>query len=123
MLHMDYQINKDGFQKAKAITKNFAKTFYFSSIFLPKDKQMAAYSIYAICRISDDSVDSQSDNINSAKIDIIIEEALGIKIKAKQISLENLDEDEDVEFKSSVAWDYKSNRKNRDLEYVIAKTI
>ena len=56
------QINKLGFQQAKAITKRFAKTFYFASLFLPQDKRMAAYSVYAICRISDDSVDSFKDN-------------------------------------------------------------
>ncbi|MFH1691201.1 MAG: phytoene/squalene synthase family protein [Candidatus Omnitrophota bacterium] len=53
------KILKEGFQKAKAITRQYAKTFYFASKFLPIEKRLAAYSIYAICRISDDSVDTQ----------------------------------------------------------------
>ena len=50
---------KAGFNTAKLITKQHAKTFYFASRFLPKNKQYAAYSVYAICRISDDSVDDK----------------------------------------------------------------
>lgn len=69
------------------------------------------------------SQDGLDGSINSQEIDKIIEKNLGIKIKATKLSLENLDESIDVEFKSSIAWDYKNNRKNRDLEYVIAKTI
>jgi phytoene synthase len=71
MLPMDVAKNKKGFLAAKAVTKNFAKTFYFSSKFLPQDKQFAAYSIYAICRKSDDSVDNQGSSLNSAQIDRI----------------------------------------------------
>jgi predicted HTH transcriptional regulator len=52
-----------------------------------------------------------------------IKEKLGIKIETKKLSLENLEESQDVEFKSSIAWDYTTSRKNKDLEYVIAKTI
>ncbi|MGD9015685.1 MAG: squalene/phytoene synthase family protein, partial [Candidatus Omnitrophota bacterium] len=49
---------KAGFDAAKLITKRFAKTFYFASRFLSKEKRDAAYSVYAVCRISDDSVDN-----------------------------------------------------------------
>lgn len=49
-----------GFVNAAEITREHAKTFYFSSRFLPKEKKYAAYAIYAICRISDESVDKQS---------------------------------------------------------------
>lgn len=55
-LHEDKNINL-GFQKAEALTRQFAKTFYFTSFFLPKKKRLASYCIYAICRISDESVD------------------------------------------------------------------
>lgn len=48
----------DGFLIARAITKQYAKTFYFASRFLKKDKRKAAYTIYAICRISDETVDN-----------------------------------------------------------------
>lgn len=46
-----------GFALAKKITKKFAKTFYLSSLFLPKNKKNASYAVYAICRLSDESVD------------------------------------------------------------------
>ncbi|MBD3246241.1 MAG: phytoene/squalene synthase family protein [Candidatus Omnitrophica bacterium] len=48
---------KKGFAQARRITRQRAKTFYFASRFLPADTQRAACSVYAICRISDDSVD------------------------------------------------------------------
>jgi phytoene synthase len=48
-----------GFQEAEALTRQHAKTFYFASRFLPLEQRQAAYAVYAICRISDDSVDEQ----------------------------------------------------------------
>ena len=48
----------NGYFIAKGITKKHAKTFYFASRFLPFHKQRAAYSVYALCRLSDDSVDN-----------------------------------------------------------------
>ncbi|MDD3087844.1 MAG: phytoene/squalene synthase family protein [Candidatus Omnitrophica bacterium] len=50
-------LNK-GFLEAKKITRGFAKTFYLASVFLPKDKRLASYAVYALCRLSDESVDS-----------------------------------------------------------------
>lgn len=47
-----------GFEKARKITKHFAKTFYLASLFLPKEARQAAYTVYAICRASDESVDN-----------------------------------------------------------------
>lgn len=54
------KLTKIGFRNAKIITQRFAKTFYFASLLLKPDKKKAAYSIYAICRISDESVDNFS---------------------------------------------------------------
>jgi 15-cis-phytoene synthase len=51
-----------GFQKAEAMTREYAKTFYFASRFMPGEKMRAAYVIYALCRLSDDSVDEQQPN-------------------------------------------------------------
>jgi len=48
---------KEGFKKAQEITRKNAKTFYLTSLFLPQEKRLAAYTVYAICRFSDDSVD------------------------------------------------------------------
>ena len=50
-----------GFRAAEALTRENAKTFYFASRFLPWDKRNAAYAVYAICRLSDDSVDKAED--------------------------------------------------------------
>ncbi len=58
---IEHQMNKriaDGFSAARAITKQHAKTFYFASHFLPAEKRPAAYAVYALCRISDDTVDT-----------------------------------------------------------------
>jgi len=49
-----------GFLEAKRITQNFAKTFFLASLFLPKKKRLASYAVYAICRISDESVDAKN---------------------------------------------------------------
>lgn len=52
---------KKGLAQAQIITKHRAKTFYFASHFLPVEKRYAAYSVYAICRLSDDTVDDVKD--------------------------------------------------------------
>lgn len=49
---------KKGFLEAKVITKEHAKSFFFASRFLPAEKRNAAFGVYAICRIGDDTVDS-----------------------------------------------------------------
>ena len=48
---------RTGYKISAQITRKFAKTFYFASRLLPKPKRNAAYSVYALCRISDDAVD------------------------------------------------------------------
>lgn len=53
---------QQGYLKSRLMTRQYAKTFYFSSCFLPREKQNAAYSVYAICRISDESVDGKEQN-------------------------------------------------------------
>lgn len=57
---MDIDKLQLGFTQAKKITKKFAKTFYLSSLFLPKAKKNASYAVYAICRLSDESVDQST---------------------------------------------------------------
>ena len=47
----------DGLELAKAVTKDYAKSFYFASRFLPKNKRQDAYNIYAFCRLSDNLAD------------------------------------------------------------------
>ncbi len=47
-----------GFAQAEKITRIYAKTFYFASPFLNKQRRRAAYAVYAVCRIADDYVDT-----------------------------------------------------------------
>ncbi|MFH0738838.1 MAG: phytoene/squalene synthase family protein [Candidatus Omnitrophota bacterium] len=46
-----------GFTQARRITREYAKTFYFSSKFLPRAQRDAVYAIYVVCRDSDEAVD------------------------------------------------------------------
>jgi 15-cis-phytoene synthase len=50
-------VRKD-FAECQAYTRHFAKTFYFASHVLPREKRMAAYALYAFCRYADEIVDS-----------------------------------------------------------------
>jgi phytoene synthase len=50
---------EEGYKRAEQITKAYAKTFYFASHFLPRKERPAAYAVYAFCRISDETVDSE----------------------------------------------------------------
>ncbi len=61
---------REGFAQARKITAKYAKTFYFASHFLPQSKKLAAYSIYAVCRASDESVDAIPDISGNQLLDI-----------------------------------------------------
>jgi 15-cis-phytoene synthase len=45
------------FQHARALTRRYARTFYFASHALPAAKRDAAYAVYAFCRIADNATD------------------------------------------------------------------
>ncbi|MFA5115298.1 MAG: phytoene/squalene synthase family protein [Candidatus Omnitrophota bacterium] len=51
----------EGYRIASRITRQYARSFYFSSRFLPPDKKYALFCIYAICRLSDEAVDSSAE--------------------------------------------------------------
>lgn len=58
---VQYENNlRAGFRQARYIARRHAKTFYFASRFLPKEKRLASYAVYAICRLSDEAVDNNS---------------------------------------------------------------
>ncbi len=50
------------FQAAKAICRQHARSFYFSSFFLPVPKRYAAYAVYGFCRLLDDATDEATDS-------------------------------------------------------------
>ena len=49
-------------------TRRHARSFYFASVALPREKKRAAYAVYAFCRYADDLVDRSTspDNIGPA---------------------------------------------------------
>jgi phytoene synthase len=44
------------------ITKEYSKSFYFSSLLLPPAKRQAVHALYAFCRLSDNIVDAASEH-------------------------------------------------------------
>lgn len=49
------------YEAAREVTSHHARTFYFSSVGLPKQKRLHAYAVYAFCRHLDDEVDELED--------------------------------------------------------------
>jgi phytoene synthase len=47
----------ESFAYCRALTRAHAKSFYFSSVALPRAKKDAAYAVYAFCRFADDLLD------------------------------------------------------------------
>lgn len=56
---------RQAYVKCRQITRDYAKTFYLATRFLPNDKQRGIFAIYAICRYMDDLVDETEDLIRS----------------------------------------------------------
>jgi len=54
----DYKTLKLSYDYCSKLTKLHAKTFYFSSHFLPQDKKNACFAVYAFCRYIDDLIDN-----------------------------------------------------------------
>ncbi|GBD92456.1 all-trans-phytoene synthase [bacterium BMS3Abin05] len=51
---------KDAYIYCKNLTRTRAKNFYTAFLFLPKEKRLAIYAVYAFCRYSDDLADDES---------------------------------------------------------------
>ena len=49
---------EQAYQHCKDVTFHHAKTFFFASLFLQKEKRKACYAVYAFCRYVDDLVDN-----------------------------------------------------------------
>lgn len=75
-MQQDIRLDK-GIRDAKLITKSYAKTFYFSSYLLGKNKRNAAFAIYALCRLSDETVDGCGQK-NSLKALQSLEEKINL---------------------------------------------
>jgi phytoene synthase len=48
------------YRLCRGITEHHSKTFYFASLFLPREKRRAIWAVYAFCRITDDFVDTRA---------------------------------------------------------------
>jgi phytoene synthase len=68
------------YDECRLYTRYYAKSFYFSSFLLPKEKRNAAYAVYSFCRYADNIVDRAGKN------------SLAEAEKSIDLLLENLDE-------------------------------
>jgi len=50
--------NKAQFKFARSLTAHYAKSFYISAAFLPRDKRWATYALYGFCRYVDNLIDT-----------------------------------------------------------------
>lgn len=53
--HPNYKIS---FDHVRQLTAHWAKSFYFSARFFPKEKRWATYAVYGFCRYSDNLIDN-----------------------------------------------------------------
>lgn len=58
-----------GFLLAQRVTKHYAKTFYAASRFLDPKRRRASYAVYALCRLSDESVDAGTGLAGKKRLD------------------------------------------------------
>lgn len=56
------------YQSCRRITRHHARSFYYASPVLPREKRRASYAIYAFCRVADDTVDRAAEFGGAAAI-------------------------------------------------------
>jgi phytoene synthase len=59
---------QEGFEKARTITGEHARSFYFALRFLKRKPRYAVFSVYAICRMIDDAVDESEENLKEERL-------------------------------------------------------
>lgn len=67
---------KGKYTEYREYTKHYAKSFYFSSFVLPKEKRDAAYAVYAFCRYADniiDNLDSEKERYLESEVQYLLE--------------------------------------------------
>ncbi len=73
---INQQLLAQGFDQAKRITRQASANFYFISLLLPKQQRLASYSVYALCRLSDEAVDdersSKKENLENIRKRILL---------------------------------------------------
>lgn len=63
----DNKLIRLGLNESRNITKEYARTFYFASLFLPAELRNSSYAVYSVCRISDNAADKIDDKKQSRK--------------------------------------------------------
>jgi phytoene synthase len=58
--------NDLAFRAARDICRRHARSFYFSSAFLKRNKRDASFAVYAFCRMMDDAIDQDDATIEAA---------------------------------------------------------
>jgi phytoene synthase len=58
---------------ARDICRHHAKSFYFASHFLPRDKRYHAYAVYAFCRLLDDATDEEPSIESVARFEQLLD--------------------------------------------------
>ncbi len=56
--YLEAETIERNFAECKVYTRHYAKTFYFASYVLPREKRKAAYAVYAFCRYADNLIDN-----------------------------------------------------------------
>jgi phytoene synthase len=59
------------YDEARRYTRTHAKSFYFASHVLPREKRRAAYAVYAFCRFADNVADEWSETDRKAGLDLL----------------------------------------------------
>jgi phytoene synthase len=69
MMHgfLEFEELHRNYEQCKKYTRQYARTFYFASHVLPKQKRYAAYAVYAFCRYADEIVDSPLFDAHQAR--------------------------------------------------------
>ncbi|MDL1892684.1 phytoene/squalene synthase family protein [Sphingobacteriales bacterium CHB3] len=57
---LDIQELHENYRQCRLYTRHYAKTFYFASHVLPREKRLAAYAVYSFCRYADEIADHGS---------------------------------------------------------------
>lgn len=55
------------YEECRAVTRRYARTFYFASHVLPAEKRRAAYAVYAFCRYADELADGHGSSRHHAR--------------------------------------------------------
>jgi len=63
-LDVEPRLLEEAYEYCSALTSLHSRSFYLSSSLLPIAKRQAARALYAFCRVSDDIVDRQDENID-----------------------------------------------------------